>query len=412
MLAALVVLGAFLTACGDDDEAVPPSTAQPAVEPTAALQPATTTPVHAVQHEIVNSAQLADGRHRVYCVDGDGSDLHALTSEEWNSYRHDIYEAFPAWSPDGARVAFVRTGRTEDAGIYVVNVDGTQEWRIVGDWARDISWSPDGTKLAFAWLKYGWPPDENYPLPNHMNIAVTNVDGTGPQVVSDRGDADAGPISELFPVWSPDGSRILYQTWTHSERAEDDVVALSVVNGDGTGLRELDTGEVGALAMGSIATWTPDGTRIVFAGGVPDDPNPLGLFTMTSEGADLRRLSPADVPILGTFDWSPDGSRIAFSSVTGELSESMSLEGAEIDLYIMNADGTGVQPLLTTPGTHDLNPQWSPDGTRLLDQSTTTGAEAAINVVNADRTHQMTVLSGVTSQSETASPPMWRPDVN
>jgi Tol biopolymer transport system component len=55
--------------------------------------------------------------------------------------------------------------------------------------------------------------------------------------------------------------------------------------------------------------------------------------------------------------WSPDGERIAFRRITGSTA----------DIYLMNADGSGVRPLLVSPGT-DQDPTWSPDGARIAFQ--------------------------------------------
>jgi len=49
--------------------------------------------------------------------------------------------------------------------------------------------------------------------------------------------------------------------------------------------------------------------------------------------------------------WSPDGARIAFdSNVPGKLDQ---------DIYVINADGTGLTRLTDSPGA-DKNPEWQP----------------------------------------------------
>jgi TolB protein len=70
----------------------------------------------------------------------------------------DTYEAAPAWSPDGSRIAFVRyTGTSEfdgTASIHVVNRDGSAERELLAHKLfayapYSLAWSPDGKSIAF-----------------------------------------------------------------------------------------------------------------------------------------------------------------------------------------------------------------------------------------------------------------------
>ena len=76
----------------------------------------------------------------------------------------------------------------------------------------------------------------------------------------------------------------------------------------------------------------------------------------------------------GEPDWSPDGSRIVFTS---------DREGNE-DIYIVNADGTGVMQLTDHPAP-DTEPQWSPDGTRIAFTSAR-DPRAEVYVIDPDGT--------------------------
>ena len=57
---------------------------------------------------------------------------------------------YPAWSPDGQRIAFMsdRDGNDE---LYVMDADGSNPTRLTQDAGRDwySAWSPDGQRLAF-----------------------------------------------------------------------------------------------------------------------------------------------------------------------------------------------------------------------------------------------------------------------
>src|SRR5215208_2189800 len=83
--------------------------------------------------------------------------------------------------------------------------------------------------------------------------------------------------------------------------------------------------------------------------------------------------------------WSPDGRRIAFTRESGGGDTP-----ARVGINVMNADRTDVRPLTqvgAAPQAHDLGPQWSPDGTRLVFQRVDPRTRrSAIHVVNADGT--------------------------
>jgi hypothetical protein len=76
------------------------------------------------------------------------------------------------------------------------------------------------------------------------------------------------------------------------------------------------------------------------------------LYAVNTDGGDLVRLTNTPgVDVLGSQAWSPDGTRIAFGYS----------DGAGTDIYLMNADGTGVLQL-TDDGSIECPPAWSPTG--------------------------------------------------
>jgi Tol biopolymer transport system component len=95
-----------------------------------------------------------------------------------------------AWSPDGARIAFVvqasGADRTLNTGeIYVVGSDGRAPHRVAR--GREPSWSPDGRRLAFTDPRY----------------RVDVVDGSG-------GAIHVVSRNAVGPAWSPDGKRLAF----------------------------------------------------------------------------------------------------------------------------------------------------------------------------------------------------------
>jgi TolB protein len=102
---------------------------------------------------------------------------------------------------------------------------------------------------------------------------------------------------------------------------------------------------------GGRPAWSPDGTRIAFNASVDLGPN--RIYTMRADGTDVVQLPAGTYP-----RWSPDGRRIVFLSPPHD--------GVTSDIFLMNADGSGVTNLTRSPaGFANEDPAWSPDGQRI-----------------------------------------------
>src|SRR5207248_3299204 len=107
-----------------------------------------------------------------------------------------ISEGTPAWSPGGAKIAFVRYDGG-GSGIWVMRADGTESDPLVesaSKWLIDPTWSPDGTKIAFS-----------QGTGNTWGIWVINVDSRRLYKV-----AEENNTRMLRPDWSPDGTKIVF----------------------------------------------------------------------------------------------------------------------------------------------------------------------------------------------------------
>jgi serine/threonine protein kinase len=100
--------------------------------------------------------------------------------------------------------------------------------------------------------------------------------------------------------------------------------------------------------------------------------------------------------------WSPDGSRLVFVSPC-KVQEDVYRRAS---LYIINADGAGLQPLSTVPG-GDFEPDWSPDGTHIAFTSLRTGH---MQVYSYDLSTGLTTRLIRTPQGQDARQPDWSPD--
>lgn len=194
-------------------------------------------------------------------------------------------EGYPAWSPDGQRIAFVKYDSNWIGDIYLMNADGSNVVRRTngGDFGFP-AWSPDGRTLAVSTTR-------NVPYDAAIWLLSVDSGGPGPVAIAD---------AAAMPAWSPDGRRIAFVSLS----GDDGYHALHVVNADGTELAELTTRDQGSLGSPS---WSPDGRSVAFSkcvSGACDihvvDLSDLTVRALTSE---QTAVSPR---------WSSDGSRLAF----------------------------------------------------------------------------------------------------
>ncbi len=155
-------------------------------------------------------------------------------------------------------------------------------------------------------------------------------------------------------AWSPDGTRLAFQALDGT---------ISTVSADGSGAVQ-STG-----LQGFGVTWAFDGTRLAFARGPQEGvPNVQNVWVMNVDGSAAHAITAGANAAWP--DWSPVSDRIAFVAGFG--------------IAAMNADGSGIG-LLTEgqPGFIAQGPAFSPDGTKIA-FFRTTSAGSDVFVVNAD----------------------------
>ena len=150
----------------------------------------------------------------------DGTDVATLSQEP----SADFYN--PAWSPDGAAIAYAKcpgfTIPPEPCRIYVSDADGTNERLLTGPSAVDPEWLPDAQRVAYT--------------------TVDSDGGSNLYTIGSDGSASArlmlGPGHEFGPTWAPDGSQVAFES-NPVDATDSSTVDVWVANTDGAGLRQL-----------------------------------------------------------------------------------------------------------------------------------------------------------------------------
>jgi Tol biopolymer transport system component len=304
--------------------------------------------------ELIAFSSNRDGDFELYVMRPDGSGLRQLTHNK-ESGANQARDESPSWSPDGRRIAFVSTrdhsgNPLSSYEIYVVHADGGNERRLTANRLGefDPAWTNDG-RIVFGACG--------------RDLRTCRLESIRPDG-SDRKRFGTLPASVILfgTALSPDGSQLAFArpergniwAWRNTD--------LYVTEVDGPDERPLTDDP----ANDGAAAWSPDGSTILFAsdrdrngeclfhdcvGHAPE------LYVMDADGSDETRLTWSQATEGGA-TWSPDGTRIIFSRITDE--------DGDHDLYVANADGSCVRRITRHPD-WDWMPSWTGSGGKTLE---------------------------------------------
>jgi len=169
----------------------------------------------------------------------------------------------PSFSPNGKKIAY-----SLDGNIFIMNNDGSGQIKITNNSLKGLgrtSWSPLGDKIYFTWDK-----GEIYSL---------NIDGSNFRKITDV-------FVYSFDI-SSDGSKIIYNTDMENNSY---IMTIFKVNSDGANKVEL--------TRGKTPLWSPDGSKILYEGEIDQK---SGICKMNQDGSDKKRLTDSSSDTL--FKW-------------------------------------------------------------------------------------------------------------
>jgi len=282
---------------------------------------------------------------------------------------------------------------TEGGGLTLVSVG-----QFVSDYRQfeDPVFSPNGAKVAFS--GQGWLVDGD--ANNAIDVFIKTLDTGVTTIASTTAAGVQGNGTSDTPIFSPDGSRLMFRSDASNLVAGDtngvgDIFIKDLLTGAVTRVSTAAGGEQGNGGA-YLATFSPDGTKIVFYSGasnlVAGDTNgeddvfvkdlvtgAVTRISTDSAGAQAAHPQSNNVGVRPLF--SPDGTKVVFYSLANDLVAGDT--NGKVDLFLKDLV-TGQTTRVSTnslgaeANAHVVQPAFSPDGTKLM------FASAADNLVAGD----------------------------
>lgn len=262
--------------------------------------------------QIVYAHKFEDGFLDIFTMNPDGSSaIRLLQSSGYSNWA-------PRWTPDHSRIVFV-SNRTGAEKIFIMNANGTGQKQLTegGCADRNPAASPDGTRVAFQRACAGG------------GLFVINTNGTNLKQITFNS-------ADQQPTWMPDGSRLVFANNI------DETKGIYRVKLDGTDRFPI---QVCPLVQCLAPMLSPDGKQLAFWSPMNDGQIVIRNFS-TNGWVELAHLG---LQSYYPATFSPDGTKLVFTA--GPY-------GMDYELWSVNTvDGYGLTRLTTMAGP-DLGPSW------------------------------------------------------
>ncbi|MFN2372743.1 MAG: prolyl oligopeptidase family serine peptidase [Cyclonatronaceae bacterium] len=359
-----------------------------------------------------------------------------------SDYHHFQFVSDTQISPDGSRVAFVRSvvsddRRSRDSNIWMVDATGNSEpvQYTAGTSDRSPRWSHDGRQLAFlanrdgntkVWVmptdggearpliaaehnigSFEWSPDGSKILVQIRSEQKTKTAGSE----NETGDA----IGSQSGTQTENGSASAANSAKKAPEPDIHVITTSLYKANGTGIlgqerNHIHVFDVAADTLRQLtsssawnaggATWSADGTTIVFhadtTGNEYEGGYLMDIFAIPADSGAITRITPGGARSTSAA-WSPDGKTIAFSYTEGRYKRNW--------IYLTGPYGTGLRNAAPTLDLIPSNLTWQPDSRHLLFQAGDRGSQGLYRVDTrsgsiATVMHGAFSISGVTQSRD------------
>ncbi|MFF1956246.1 amidohydrolase family protein [Streptomyces sp. NPDC058220] len=214
----------------------------------------------------------------------------------------DLEPVRPVHSPDGKLLA-VCAYRGGGFHIWTLRPDGSELRQLTdGPWDdRGPSWSPDGSRIAFASERGGSPATGGAYRIWTLDIrtgALARITG----LTGQDGPGDGGPVEDFDPVWSPDGTRVLFVRGRFTDGAFQARTIASVL-ADGAGaVRTVHTDAVAGARI--LAPALSRDHRLAYLRTTSESDEPNSSSTLVIDGEDVA-VSGDVLPVPPR--WTPSG---------------------------------------------------------------------------------------------------------